>query len=206
MEAISEIIPKQYIGAQTGATAKLKANRRHDALILFQDASKRLLDINNWQRLCGNMGAEFTLTDKNGKPLYGEKPEIGNLIRIKLPAPSNKEGDGFDWVKIEDFEDSRSLLSDSEVFGFRVRPVENPMNRAGNPAHFYTGDATSTFLIIRYSHTVFAIERGKNEVPNDADSWVVKLRNKLVAISAMIGLSKPQWQKLCDGLLTPPHQ
>jgi hypothetical protein len=204
MEAISDIIPKQYIGSQTGATAKLKTDKRHDALLLFQAASARLLDINNWQKLCGGWGAEFTLTDKNGKPVYGQSPKIGNLIRIKLPAPSNKEGDGFDWVRIEDFEDSRSLLSDSEVFGFRVRPVENPSNRTGNTAHFYTSDATSTFLIIRYSHTVFALERGKNEVPNDADSWAVKIRNKLIAISAMIGLSKPQWQKLMDGLLVPP--
>jgi hypothetical protein len=205
MEAISDIIPKQYIGSQTGATTKLKTDRRHDALLLFQAASKRLLDINNWQKLCGNSGAEFILTDKNGEPLYNMNPKIGNLIRIKLPAPSNKEGDGFDWVGVEEFEDSKSLLSDSEVFGFRVRPVDNPKNRTGNSAHFYTSDATSTFLIIRYSHTVFALERGKNEVPNDADSWTAKIRNKLVAAAAMIGLAKPQWQKLVDGLLVPPH-
>jgi hypothetical protein len=205
MEAITEIIPKQIIGTQTGATSKLKMDTRHAALLLFQAACKRLLDINNWQKLCGGTGAEFTLTDKNGEPLHGANPEIGNLIRIKLPAPSNKEGDGFDWVRIEEFEDERTLVSDSEVFGFRVRPVENPKNKTGNSAHFYTADATSTFLIIRYSHTVYALERGKNEVPNDSDSWTTKIRNKLVAIAAMMGFSKPQWQKLVDGLLVPPH-
>jgi hypothetical protein len=204
MEAISGMIPKQYIGNQTGATSRLKMDTRHEALLLFQAACKRLLDINNWKKICGNSGAEFALTDKEGEPLYGLNPEIGNLIRIKLPAPPNKEGDGFDWVRIEEFEDSRILLSDSETFGFRVRPVENPKNRTGNSAHFYTSDATSTFLIIRYSHTVFALERGKNEVPNDSDSWITKIRNKVVAIVAMIGFSKPQWQNLVDGLLMPP--
>lgn len=206
MEAISEMIPKQVVGSQTGATSKLKLNSRHDALQHFQATCKRLLDINNWQKLCGGSGAGFTLTNEAGDPLHTADPKIGNLIRIKLPAPANKEGDGFDWVRIEEFEDSRSLLNDSDVFGFRVRPVENPQNKTGNSAHFYTDDATSTFLIVRYSHTVFALERGKNEVANDSDSFLASVRNKLVALFAMIGLSKPQWQKLMDGLLDHPNK
>lgn len=205
MEAISELIPKQVVGSQTGATSKLKLNSRHDALLHFDATCKRLLDINNWQKLCGGSGAEFTLTNKDGEPLRKTNPRVGNLIRIKLPAPANKEGDGFDWVRIEEFENSRSLLNDSDVFGFRVRPVENPKNKTGNSAHFYTDNATSTFLIIRYSHTVFALERGKNEVPNDSSSFITNIRNKLVALLAMIGLSKPQWQKLMDGLLDPAN-
>ena len=203
MEAISEIIPRQFIGSQTGATSRLEADTRHEALLLFQNASNRLMDINNWQKICGGEGAEFTLTDKQGEKVNNGHPKIGDLIKIKLPGPANKEGEGFDWVRIEEFEDSKSLLSDSEVFGFRVRPVENPKNKTGNGAHFYTTDATSTFLIIRYSHSVFALERGKNETPNDRGSWTTKIRNWVVALAAMIGLSKPQWQRLMSGLLTP---
>lgn len=204
MEAISDLIPKQFISNQTGATSKLKMDTRHDALLLFQKACQRLLDINNWQKLCGGSGAEFLLTDKEGEALYGEPPKIGNLIRIKLSAPSNKAGDGLDWVRIEEFEDRKTLLSDSEIFGFRVRPVENPKKRTNNGTHFYTADATSTFLIIRYSHTVYALERGKNEVSNDSDSWLNKIRNKAVAVVAMIGFSKSQWKNLVNGLLGLP--
>ncbi len=206
MEEIAGIIPKQFIGSQTGATSKLTLNRRHDALIHFQAARERLLDINNWQKLCGPGCAEFALMDLSGNPLPDAKPKIGNLIRIKLPAPPNQEGDGYDWVRIEAFEENKTILSDSEVYGFRVRPIENPKNKTGNSAHFYTSEATSTFLVIRYSHTVYALERGKNEVPNNSNHWLTHLRNKLVAIVAMIGLSKPQWKKLVSGILEPPKE
>lgn len=205
MEEISDIIPKQFIGSQTGATSKIKLDTRHDALLLFKKAREHLLDINSWEKLCGQGSAEFTHTDKNGEPLISTTPKIGDLIRIKLPAPENKEGDGYDWVRIEAFDENKSLVSDSETFGFRVRPIENPKNKAGNIAHFYTDDATSTFLVIRYSHTVFALERGKNEVANDSNSWISNIRNKLVAFTAMIGFSKPQWKKLVDGILVPPQ-
>src|SRR3954466_12987694 len=144
MEAILDVIPKQFIGNESGATYKLKMDTRHDALLLFQAACKRLLDINSWQKLCGGSGAEFALTDKHGQLLQSSDPKVGNLIRIKLPAPSNAEGDGYDWVRIEEFVKNKTLVSDSEIFGFRVRPVENPKNKTGNSAHFYTDDATST--------------------------------------------------------------
>lgn len=204
MEEISDIIPKQFTGTETGATSKVKLDNRHQALLRFQAARERLLDINNWQKLCGPGSAEFTLTDNDGNVIQNSKPKVGNLIRIKLPAPPNKEGDGYDWVRIEEFEDNRTLISDSEIVGFRVRPVENPKNKTGNSAHFYTDAATSTFLVIRYSHSVFAIERGKNEIPNDSRLWLTNLRNKLVAFFASIGFSKPQWEKLTDGILNPP--
>ncbi len=206
MEEISDIIPEQFTGSQTGATSKLKLNTRHEALLHFQAARERLSDINNWQKLCGSGSAEFTLTDPYGNPLSVSKPKIGNLIRIKLPAPPNQEGDGYDWVRIEAFEDNKTLVSDSEIYGFRVRPVENPKNKTGNSAHFYTNEATSTFLVIRYSHSVFALERGKNEVPNNSREWLANLRNKLVAVIAMMGFSKPQWKKLVDGVLVPPKK
>jgi hypothetical protein len=205
METISEIIPKQLTGDQTGVTSKLKLNTRHDALLLFQAAVKRLLDINNWQKICGGSGAEFRLTDEKGEPIDGLNPKTGNLIRIKLPATQTKGGDGFDWFRIEEFEENKSLLSDSEFFGFRVHPVESPETSTGNSSHFYTNNATITFLIIRYSHTVFALEREKNEMADDSNSWINKIRNKLVAIAAKIGVSKQQWQKLVNGLLTPPN-
>jgi hypothetical protein len=198
------IVPLQVIGSKTGATAKLKQSSRHDALLLFQAARKRLMDINNWRKWCGNTGAEFQLTNKQGQEKKS-LPEIGDLIRIKLPALPNREGDGFDWVRIEAFEESKTLLEDVEIFGFRVRPVKNPANYTGDSAHFYTSDATSTFLIIRYSHTVYALERGRNEVPNSSGTWLNRFRNILIAVAAMLGFSKSQWQQLLNGLLNPPQ-
>lgn len=204
MNRTKKIIPVQKIGSKTSSTSKLTTSTRHTALVLFTEAKLRLLDINNWYHLCGNKGAEFQLTDEEGNHLQATMPLIGNLIRIKLPAPPNQTGDGFDWVRIEEFVDTRNLLTDEDTLGFRVRPVQNPASRSSEGAHFYTSDATSSFLITRKICTVTVMERGRNEVPNATGNFLNKIRNIAVAVGAMIGLSKPQWKNLTDGILDPP--
>jgi hypothetical protein len=204
MNLVKQLVPQQKTGQKTGATSKLKAPTRHAALVLFAESKSRLLDINNWQKLCGNKGAEFQLTDENGIHLNTKKPETGNLIKIKLPAPANQNGDGYDWVRIEKFESAKDLIKDEELFGFRVRPVSNPNNRTSGSAHFYTNEASSTFLIYRISSVVYAMELGRNEKPNPTGSLLNKIRNFAIAIVAMLGLSKPQWKSLTDGILRPP--
>src|SRR4051794_37163262 len=109
------IIPKQFIGAKTGATSSVKASSAEAAKALFNEAKHRLFDINNWQKVCGGKGAAFQLMDKHGNALSQTKPEVGNLIRIKLPAPSNEKGDGYDWVRIEEFENTTNLSNDEEI-------------------------------------------------------------------------------------------
>lgn len=201
MNLLNQIIPKQKKGLQTGATSHIAFDSRHTAVTVFNRAKERLTDINNWYHLCGDKGAEFQLTDAEGNPLNNVKPKVDDLIRIKLPAPPNPEGEGYDWVRIEKFEEDKDLMKDEEIFGMRVRPVDNPKNNNPESAHFYTDDATSTFVVLRRTHIVYAMERGKNEVPNANGSLLNKIRNLLVAIPAMLGLSKPQWKSLTDGLL-----
>ena len=206
MDLVKNIVPEQKKGSETGATARYECSSRHNAILLFNQAKLRLLDINNWYLVSGKKGAEFQLTDASGVPLDASIPKTGNLIRIKLPAPGNSEGDGFDWVRIEKFESAKNQLTDEELYGFRVRPVKNPVGESAESAHFYTSDASSTFLVHRKSCIVRAMERGKNEVPNPAGSFLNKVRNIFVAIPAMLGLSKPQWQNLVDGILAYPNQ
>ncbi|MCW3077749.1 MAG: Uncharacterized protein JWO32_2358, partial [Bacteroidetes bacterium] len=125
MSLLEQIIPKQKKGSHTGATSKVELDSRLAAIVRFDEAKKRIIDINNWYKLCGKKGAEFTLTDENGIPLNVVMPKIGNLIRIKLPAPPNPNGEGYDWVRIEKVEEEKNKLKDEELFGFRVRPVQN---------------------------------------------------------------------------------
>lgn len=195
------IIPKQFIGAKTGATSSVRASSVQAATALFNEAKQRLLDINNWQNLCGGKGATFQLVDKHGNALPQTKPEVGNLIKIKLPAPSNKKGDGYDWVRIEKFENTTNLISDEEIVGFRVRPVSNPADHSEESAHFYTNDATSSFLVVRRASTVYAMERGRNEQPNPVGGFWNKIRNTIIAFGAMMGLAVPQWKMLVNGIV-----
>ncbi len=200
------LIPTQYKGAKTGASTFEETATRHDAILLFEKAKDRLLDVNRWQKLCGDEGAEFALTDEDGTEV-NKHAAVGDLIRIKLPAPPNPEGDGYDWVRVEEFENKKDMLKDMEVFGFRVRPVQSPFERDPEAAHFYTSSATSTFLVMRISSIVTALERGRNEVPNDKPfALISKLRNWLVAVAAWLGLSKSQWTKLVKGFIKGPPQ
>lgn len=201
MNLLKQLIPDQHSGAKTGATSTLNFKNKFIAIKSFNTAKYRLLDVNHWFNLCGRKGAEFQLTDESGNALQTTIPEVGNLIRIKLPAPPNPKGDGYDWVRIEKFENLKNTAKDEDLYGFRVRPVSNPFNRSGDSAHFYTSEATSSFLIYRKGCVVSALERGRNEKPNTSGSLLNKLRNFFVALPAMLGLSKPQWKNLVDGIL-----
>jgi hypothetical protein len=201
MSLLKNLIPQQYTGSKTGATAKYTATSRHNAIALFNEAKIKLLDINHWYKVCGGTGAEFLLTDQKGNAMLNIPPQVGHLIKIKLPAPSNSKGHGFDWVRIEKIENKKDLVKDEELFGFRVRPVDNPEDRSSISAHFYTKDATSSFIIMRRGLSVYALERGRNELPNATGGLKDKIRNFGVAFLGMIGFSKPQWKKLVNGFL-----
>lgn len=196
-----KLVPKQFIGSKTGATSSVKAPSVGIAKALFNEAQQRLFDINNWQNLCGGKGASFQLTDKHGNALSQTKPEVGNLIKIKLPAPANEKGDGYDWVRIEELENTTNPIYDEETVGFRVRPVSNPADPSDESAHFYTDEATSTFLVVRRASTVYAMERGRNERPNPVGGFWNRIRNIIIALAAMLGLSVPQWKMLVNGII-----
>lgn len=196
------IAPVQRTGWKSGATKKVSAATRHEAILLFQKARMRLLDVNHWQDLCGPGSAEFRLTDGEGHVLLKPVAEKGNLIRIGLPAPENASGSGYDWVRIEAFEQYKELMKDEEHYGFRVRPVPNPQGRGEESAHFYDEAATSSFVIIRRANVVIALERGRNERPNAGGGGLLNgIRNVIVAVLAKLGLGKRQWQSLMRGLL-----
>lgn len=89
-------MPSQKKGNHTTAQIHSKTKSREEALKQFDLAKHRLLDINSWQKISGKGSAEFKLTDKKGQVLKSKRPRVGNLIRIKLPAPGNKAGDGYD--------------------------------------------------------------------------------------------------------------
>ena len=200
-ETVEKIIPRQKKGSETGAKAIAELTNKAEAMALFKLAKSRLLDINSWDELCGLASATFELTDKAGNKISGP-PEIGNLIRIDLPGPGTISGEGYDWVRIEAMEDNSDPENDEESFAFRARPVKSPVSDDDAPSHFYTDDATSSFIIVRRGTKIIASEQGRNEKPNtDTDKIVDKVRNAVVATGAKNGLAYPQWKALMEGLL-----
>ena len=197
---IEALLPPQVKGAATLTTGQVQVAGEEDAKYIFERTVERLLDVNQWSEYCTSL-ASFQLVDEEGEPLQG-RADIGDFIRIDLPGPGTREGEGYDWVQVEKIE-YPGIPSTGTLFLLQVRPSRNPCNKNSTvTAHFLEAGATSTFIAAREGETVSVTVFGRNEVPNTAmpgtlDKW----RNAAVGSIGAIGLSKLQWKALTKGLL-----
>lgn len=195
-------LPEKQEGVQKDIERTIETNDEQAAKELYRAARKRLLNVNNWQQLCGAASAAFVLTDAKGQPSEG-MPAPGLFIRINVPGPGSHTGDGYDWVQIELVEDKQEPEHDKEYTLMRVRPASNPANTDAAVAHFFSDAATSNFLVLREKKSVTAAVLGRNETPNVSKDTTLldKLRNAVVGIGAALGMADPQWKNLVKGLL-----
>lgn len=200
--AAEKSIPEHSKGIKTNTESSVNFDDLISAKDGFMEAKKRLMNISCWHDLAGESSAVFELANSEGKVIDRE-PELGDYFKIKIPAaPKASTGEGFDWVKIELIESDKDESLDTESFTIRVRPASNPENQDTDTAHFFSEEATSTFMVKRNGNTITAGIYGRNEKPNlEAESLLDKARNALVAFAAAIGLAKFQWQKLLDGIV-----
>ncbi|MEJ7682885.1 MAG: hypothetical protein WKG06_34525 [Segetibacter sp.] len=195
-------LPEKEEGAQKDIEAKEETATVEEAKQLFERVKKRLLDVNDWDKICGKASAVFTLTNEQGREVVGT-PKVGFHFKIDIPAPGTKTGEGFDWVRVEAIEENENVNEDTEFLVMRVRPSSNPLTAGNDVAHFFSDKATSNFLILREKNVVTAAVLGRNEVANtkSTSSIIDKLRNAIVGTGAAGGLSYPQWKSLVNGLL-----
>ena len=192
-------IPAQKEGGFSDAISEIVLETVAEAAFHFQTVKKRFIDINSWEIFAGKEKASFTLCDEEGNSALNP-PKIKYYIGIKLPALPNSAGDSFDWVLIECFENEEK--SNFEQWYLRVRPSENPKNRNGKIAHFFTDVSTSNFIITRNGKTITAGVHGRNEIPNtDNFKLLEELRNTIVAKGASLLGSNIQWKAFTDGII-----
>lgn len=195
------IIPAQKTGKAIDATSERTFLNEEEARSFFRVAKKRLQHVNEWHGVSGKLLAAFKLFSNEGAPINRE-PSKGDYFRIDIPGPGSKSGDGYDWVKIEAIESSES--ADAEMFGFRVRPAENPAKKdvKGDTAHFYSLESTSTFVVSRTGNQVTAAIYDRNIKPNtDTKETLDQVRDAIIGTAGLLGFSKIQWQQLTDGLM-----
>lgn len=199
-KAEEEIVPDQQLGAQKDIIHKVEAVDVNDAQRLFLTARNRLVDVNHWNEYSA-LG-RFQLFDSEGNEVF-RTAEIGDYFRISIAAPGPVAGDGYDWVRIEAIADHSDVEGYEEYMAMRVRPAGNPLNeKKEDTAHFFSEESTSSFLVKREGTSVTASVFGRNEVPNTSASSVIdKVRNQVVAATAIAGLSNIQWRALVTGLL-----
>ncbi|MDQ3017263.1 MAG: hypothetical protein M3R25_11170 [Bacteroidota bacterium] len=193
------IIPPQTKGKEIEAEATIEFPDIDEAMNFYEVVKERLLNVNQWHHIAGFISAKFQLTDSNGN-FVNRVPHVGDLFKIDVPGPGTSEGDGYDWVVIEDI---KTLNADGrEGIGIRVRPTFNPKGNKKETAHFYNSDSTSSFMVIRENNNVRAWIVDRNITPNtEPVSLIDRLRDSVVGMSALIKFSEIQWQKLADGLI-----
>jgi hypothetical protein len=160
-----------------------------------------MLNVNIWHKLSGFASAEFQLKDEQGMASH-RLAEIGDYFQIDIPGPGPSAGDGYDWVQVEAIEDHSDPDAEDESYGMRVRACKNPNKGGDDTAHFFTSDATSTFIIERKGNTVSVSYHGRNEVLNtDMNKLKDTVRNVIVGAGAMAGISELQWSRLIKSFL-----
>ena len=195
----NNLIPPQHTGKEIEAEASVALAADAEATNLYQTAKQRLLQVNQWHQVAGLLSATFQLTDESGTAINKEAQQ-GNYIRVDVPGPGSKAGDGYDWGLIEEWKEV--AFENIQSIGFRVRPAANPTKASAQIAHFYDKEATSNFIITREGSTITASIIDRNIKPNeDAQSLADKIRHTVAGMAALGAFSKIQWQQLAEGLV-----
>lgn len=202
MKHPDNIIPENQQGAKSDTSSSITLPSLEEALNHFQLCRNRLLTVSQWHSLAGQASASFSLTDSDGAPL-NRQLQKGDFFKINIPAPGSESGKGFDWVQVEEVEENSNQNEGWEYILVKVCPASNPGTSDRSTSHFFDANANSFFLIKRVNQTVTAEVHGRNELPNtDTESLKDRVRNTVIAIGAMFGISKAQWKSLTEGLVS----
>lgn len=199
-KTLPTVIPEHESGVKTDFFESVECEDEEEASQLFEISKQRLFNVNDWHTLCGAVTAVFKLTDEAGNEIRNT-PRKGYFFKIDIPGPGSSTGDGFDWVEIEEIKETSDAAPD-QIVAIKVRPAGNPKNDKTDTAHFFSNEASSSFIVKRSGKHVTAEVHGRNEKPNTkADAIIDKTRNALVATGAVAGFSAAQWKSLVKGLL-----
>lgn len=195
------LVPQQHTGPSKDLEHTVTAESLEDAEDWFIDAKNRMLDVNNWKNYAATFSTAFMLADSHGKPV-SRSVHRGDHIRIDIPGPGPAAGGGYDWVLIESVEYDDYPDDERETFAMRVHPVADPaMGNGGATAHFFSEQASSTFVVERMGKYLKASYHGRNEEINKEGSVLDNVRNSLVGFTAWLGMSDAQWASLIKGFL-----
>lgn len=196
----AQFIPDQNSGLEKNLSEHTEKTSVDAARDFFDKAKERLKNINQWHELAGILSAKFVVTDKEGIPLF-RSVEKGDRVRIDLPGPA-LAGEKFDWVCVENVMYNSQSSDDSESLLIALRPCAAPGSITPAPDHFFDETATSTFILRRERNKIYMDYHGRNEVINtSADHTPEKIRNIVVGIGALMGLSDLQWKSLVKGII-----
>ncbi|AMM51824.1 hypothetical protein TH61_12435 [Rufibacter sp. DG15C] len=164
------------------------------AVQAFAESRQKLFNVEDWSHMTG-ITSTFELYDAQGQRDPNKKPDLGDYIKIILPATTIEN-----WVKVIEVVEEENLAK------FVVQPSHNPLTPAEEPGkieHFFTEEATSTFLVARQGTTLLACEIGKNEVANNQgeEAGDRPILNTVISTGGWAGFQAIQWGNLTKFLV-----
>jgi hypothetical protein len=196
---LNEVVPKQVSGQSSFTHSRFRCRNNNHAKECYRVAAERLRQVNRWHEYAGKATATFQLFDETGNAI-NRPVQKADYLRIFIPGPDNPDGDGADWVQVQELGERGT--EEQQLSFITVRAAANPLVRETHPAHFFDQPATSTFVIFRRQLVIMAAVFGRNEHSNlRAPNWLTRIRNWFVYIGAQLGLANLQWKALTHGLL-----
>lgn len=196
---INHLLPKQNTGSCSDAAAIKPCMSQAVAEDLYRKLADQLLNISHWNINAGKVPTKFDLVDSNGKGGHFHAAQ-NFLVKIKMPAPKNKTGNGYDWVFIEKVENHYE--ENTEYLHLQMRPCPCLDNKEGGIAHFYEQTATNSFILIRSGSDIQLSVHGRNESPNTSNVRLWDMfRNVFVAGGGIFGGSKLQWEDFVNAMI-----
>lgn len=214
-----EMVPQQTMGRQTDyrKSEDFAGIRGTGASHL---ALERLLDTNNWYEMSAvdykaapATNAGFQVVNSQGKDLdsfvsIGDallndavdledeiKAREGLYLKIDLPGPSGDDYVQIESITIEPEGSLEEALKKGEDFSISitVRPSVNPTT--GEHQHFFTNDATNTFVLTRSGDDLSMAIHGRNEKSSPGTF------NYMVNKGGEMGGQEAQWESFAEGIL-----
>lgn len=168
------------------------------AKVYFAVSRKRLWNVNSWSKIPRLMNANFQLYTPQGEICNSRKVFKDAFIKIVLPGPFPEN-----WVKVVDVKEGEDFAQ------FTVSPSEDPTLPKDKEVvkHFFSKEATSTFLVKRKSEMIYAYEIGRNEYINvdQPEAGARPAANVVIAEGGWSGLQKIQWKILTEYLVGKEH-
>ena len=190
---IEDLVPINTKGSENNAAAFLVCQSQTEAFERFRSLSQNLLKINDWDVKAGKNPTEFFIYNKD----KSQSVQENDLVKIKIPAPQNKLGNGFDWVIVRKVQMIEK--ADLKLCLLQMKPHSCPESSNRNIAHFYRDDASSTFILAKKEKTLQLSIHGRNEIPNTKKIGLLNsCRNFFVASGGIFGGSKMQWQDFAE--------
>ena len=197
---MKHFIPAQHEGKDMDISDSVEFENEILARNFYLEAKNRLLTINNWNEVAKVPVSTFEHLDTFGQHSE-ERPQEGDFVKIDIPGPGLWSTSGYDYVQIEQINESSD--QDHDLITLTLRPSFMPHHDHDHETkHFFKSMATSSFQVKRDGKTVEASYFGRNEIMNlELDSIMDRLRNIFVALGAKLGASYPQWKSLIEGIL-----